>query len=173
MIRVTRRNQIAIGGKSAAGGEEILEQGCGFFGEDAGDNFDTMVEAGIAQEGEAGADSAGFGIVCAVDEAGDARLNHGTGAHGAGLDGDVEVGAEEAVSSDRVCGFAEHDNFGVRGGVAIRDRAVAGARDDSSKGDDDGADGDFAGEGGLAGLVEGGAHEGKPGIARRGHARRG
>ena len=109
--------------------------------------------------GKGTADGAALGIVRAVDKAGDARLNHGSGAHGARLDGDVEIGAEKAVISCALGGFAESDDFGVRGGVAMRDGAVSSACDDLTFHHDDGADRDFAAFAGSASLGESDAHE--------------
>jgi hypothetical protein len=69
-----------------------------------------------------------------------------------------------------LCGVAQRENFGVRGGIAMRDGAISGARDDLLVEDDDSADGDFAALGGFAGLVERFAHEGEidDGIVRHG-----
>ncbi len=90
-----------------------------------------MVKLRMIEDGEAGADGATFCIVRTVNEPRDARLNYGAAAHGAGLDGDVERRAGQAVISESSCGFAESDDFGVRGRVAIGDSTIAGASDDA------------------------------------------
>ena len=54
-------------GDSAAGCKEGLEQGTGFFGEDAWGDFDLMVELGAGEEFEGGAEGAAFWIVSAID----------------------------------------------------------------------------------------------------------
>src|SRR6267154_1733021 len=89
-----------------------------------------MVESRVGEDFEAGADGAAFGVVGAVDEAGDAGLNDGAGAHAAGLDGDVKGGVGEAVVAEEASGLAEDDDFGVGGGVTIAGGAVAGTGED-------------------------------------------
>ncbi len=144
----------------------------GFIGENAGGDFDAVVELRMVEDGETGADGAAFHVICAVDEAGDARLDHSPGAHGAGLDGDVESRVEEAVIFDFLRGGAEGDDFGVGGGVAIGDGTVAGAGDDAAFVDDDGTDGDFTAIGGEAGFFQRGLHEGDVSIRDFGHRAR-
>ncbi len=77
--------------------EERLEDGGAVGGEDAGRDFNLMVEARVGEDFEAGADGAAFGIVGAVDEARNTGLDDGACAHAAGLDGDVERGITKAV----------------------------------------------------------------------------
>ena len=50
-------------------------------------------------------------------------------------------------------------DFGVRGRIAMGDGSVPGARDNFVVDDKDGADGDFAAFGRLAGFLEGLGHE--------------
>jgi hypothetical protein len=136
-----------------------LENGGAVGGEDAGGDLHLMVKAWVGEDFEAGADGAAFGVVSAVDQARDTSLDHGAGAHTTGLDGDVESGVGEAVVAEQVGGFAENDDFGVGGGVAIADRAVAGTGEDLGVVDEDGADGDFAGLGSGARFGERFLHE--------------
>ena len=143
-----------IPGSLAAGGKERLEEGGRFVGEDAGEDFDAVVEARMGEDLEAGTDGAAFGIVCAVNEASNASLNHGTSAHGARLDRDIESRAGEAIVGKDVSGCPKDDNFGVSGGVVVANRAIAGTGDDFLFVDEDCADGDFTGFGGGAGFVE-------------------
>jgi hypothetical protein len=129
----------------AAFGEERLEDGGAVGGEDAGRDFYLMVETRVGEDFEAGADGAAFGIVGAVNETRDSGLNDGTGAHAAGLDGDVKSGIGKAVVAEKTGGFAESDDFGVGCRVAIADGAVARAGKDITVMDEHRADGDFAG----------------------------
>jgi hypothetical protein len=145
--------------KLAALGEEGLEEKGAIFGEDAGRDFDLMVEAGVGQDFEAGADGAALGVVGAVDEAWHAGLNHGAGAHAARLNGDVERDAGEAIIAEEACGFAKDDNFRVGGGVAVADGTVAGASEDLAVVDKNSADGDFASGGRGASFEERFLHE--------------
>lgn len=132
----------------AAGGEKGLEEGSRFFGEDARDDFDAVVEARVGEDFETGADGTTFGIVGAVDEARNAGLNHGAGAHRAGLDRDVKSGSSKAIVCESASGFAEDDDFGVSGRVDVANGAIARPGDDFVFEYKDGADGDFTGFGG-------------------------
>ena len=150
----------------------MAEEGGGGVCQDAGADFDAVVELRVVEDGEAGADGAAFGVIGAVDKAGDASLNHSAGAHRAGLNGDVQGGVEEPVVAEAEGRFAEGDDFGVGCGVGIGDGAIAGVGDDVAAGHDDGADGDFAARGGVAGFVESGLHEFQVEGGAIGHRRR-
>jgi len=122
-----------------------LEDGGTVDGEDAGGDFDLMVEARVREDFKTGADGAAFRVVGAIDEARDAGLDDGAGAHAAGFDGDVKRDAHETVVGEKAGGFAEDYHFGVGGGVAIADGAIAGTGQDLALVDEYGPDGDFAG----------------------------
>jgi hypothetical protein len=122
-----------------------LQKRGGIRGEDAGDDFDLMVEMWVREDFETGADSAAFGIVGAVNETRNAGLNDGSGAHATRLDGDVQRGAGETIVAEQARGFAKGDHFGVGCGIAIANGAIAGAGEDLAVADEDGADGNFAG----------------------------
>ncbi len=139
--------------------EERLEDGGAVVGEDAGGDFDVMVEARVGEDFEAGADGAAFGIVGAVDEAGDTGLDDSARAHAAELDGDVERGIRKAVVAKKACGFSQSNDFGVGRGVAIADGAVAGTGENPAVMDEHGADGDFAGGGRETSFGQGLLHE--------------
>jgi len=144
----------------AAGGEEGLKERGGFACEDAGDGFNAVIQARMREDFEARADGAATRIVGAINEPGDAGLDHGAGAHGARFEGDVESDAGKAIVGEGASGFAEDDDFGVSGGVVVADGAIAGTRDDFVFADDESADGNFSGGGGGgAGFVESELHE--------------
>lgn len=121
-----------------------MEKGGSFRGEDARGDFDLMIEARVGKDFEAGADRAALGIVGAIDEARDAGLDDGAGAHAARFDGDVERGIGEAIIAEQARSFAEDDDFGVGSGVIITDSAIAGAREDFAVVDNRGANGNLA-----------------------------
>ncbi len=116
---------------------------------------------------EAGAGGAAFRVIAAINEAGDASLNHGARAHAAGLDGNVQSRGGEAIVADRAGSFTEHHHFGVRRGVAVADGAITGTRDDFRFLDQDSADGNLAGCPSRAGLCDGVAHEFEIGVHAR------
>ncbi len=143
----------------AARSEERLDDGGAVGGEDAGRDFHLMVEARVGEDFEAGADGAAFGIVGAVDEARDACLDNGAGAHTAGFDGDVERGISETVVAENAGSFAEGDDFRMRGGVAIADRAVTRTGEGFAFVDEHRADGHFADCGRGTSFGQGLLHE--------------
>ena len=124
----------------AAFGEERLEDGGAVGREDAGGDFYLMVEARVGEDLEAGAESATFGIIGAVNETGDAGLDDSAGAHAAGLDGDVQGGVSETIVAEAAGGFTKHDDFGVSGRVIVADGAITGARKNLSVVNQNGAD---------------------------------
>jgi hypothetical protein len=151
--------RLVRGGAGAASAEEILEQGDGFFGAHARCDLHAMVRAIVTEDFEAGANRAAFGLICAVDETGYARLDHGPGTHRAGFDCDVERGAEQAVIADAEGRVTKRENFCVSGGIAMRDGAVSSACDDFFVEDQDRTDRHFATLSGFARFREGFGHE--------------
>src|SRR5437879_6375672 len=136
----------------AALSEERLDDGGTVGGEDAGSDFYLVVETRVGEDFETGVDGASFGIVGAVGEAGDTGLDDGASAHAAGLDSDVERGIRKAVVTNMAGGFAQSHDFGVGGGVAIADSAVARTGKDLAVMDEHRTDGDFASFGGGTGF---------------------
>ena len=153
-IRVRRRRRIrgrSLFAERALGGEEGGEKLGAMVGHYAGGDLDSVIEADVGAELVEGLDGAGFGVGGAVDQAGDAGVDNGAGAHGAGFEGDGEGGVLETPVAQLAGGLADGEDFGVGGGVFVEDSAVVGGGDDSVGGGvvDDGADGDFImGEGG-------------------------
>jgi hypothetical protein len=144
---------------SSARGEKLFEHcGC-FFGQDAVGDRDVMIELRMIEHREARSHGATFGVWRAIDQPCDAGLNHGAGAHGAWLNRHIQFGAREAIVPEPLRSFAERNHFGVRGGIAIGDGAVAGARDDLIVNYYYGADWNFATLGCSAGFVQRSAHE--------------
>jgi hypothetical protein len=158
---------------SPAGGEEGLQEGGGLFGEDAGSDFDLMIQFGAGEKLETGAGRAALGIIGAVDESWDASLDDRAGAHGAGLEGDIESGVGKAVVAEDSRGFAQDDDFGMSGGIIVANGAIAGAGEVGIIVNQHGTNGDFASVGGKASLVQSKPHEleivghGKVRIARQ------
>ena len=72
-------------------------------------------------------DSAALGVVGAEDEAPDAEQADGLGAHWAGLQRDDQVAVGQAGAAAVGGGFAQGQDFGVRGGVVAGLGAVSGA----------------------------------------------
>ncbi len=101
----------------------------------------------------------GFLIPGAVDESRDAGLRDCPRAHHAGLQGDHEGVAVEAVVSKGYPRLSKRHDFRVAGGVAVSvSRVVTGGDDVAVWADDDGSDGNIPVFGGAGGLVEGTPH---------------
>ena len=136
-----------------------MQEGGSVFGEEAGSDIDLVIQLGAGEQLEAGTERAAFGVVGGVDEARNPRLDDRASAHGAGLEGNVEDGAGEAVVAEKARGLANNDNFGVGGGVIIADSAIAREGENGIVMDEHGANGDFAGVGRGAGFVESNLHK--------------
>ena len=136
-----------------------MEKGSGLGGEHGGGNLDLVIELGTGEQFEAGAESAAFWVVGCIDQARDARLDDGSGAHGARFEGNVKSGFCETVVCKFFSGFPNDHDLGVRGRVAIADGAVAATRKNFPAVDKDGADGNFARFGTCSGLFQRDLHE--------------
>ena len=62
-----------------------MKDGGALCGENAGADFHLVIESGVSEDFETRTDCAAFGVVCAVDQMRDTGLDHGAGAHAAGL----------------------------------------------------------------------------------------
>ncbi len=140
----------------AAFAEKVGEEGAALVCEEAGGEFDFVVELGVVHDAEDAAAGSGFGVGCGVDEAGDAGVEDGSGAHGAGFEGGVEGAVFEAVVAEVKAGLAEGYDLGVGGGIAVAEDSVLAAADDLVFVDDDCAYGDLAVSFGVVGFGDGG-----------------
>ena len=82
-----------------------------------------------------------------------------SGTHHARFQGAVERGVFQAIVSDFGGGFAEGQDFGVRGGIVAGDRRVGAAADDFVFDDDNSAHRDFSFAFALTGQAQGFAEE--------------
>jgi hypothetical protein len=112
----------------------------------------------MVHDGENRAAGPGFGIACGVDEAGDASVKDGSGAHGAWFERDVESAVFDAVVAEMAAGFAQGDDLGVGSGIGVAEDAVLASADDFALVDDDCAYGHLTGGFGGVGFCHGGAH---------------
>ena len=137
----------------AAGGEKRLHYGGAFWREDAEFDLDSMIQCGMIEDLQARAHGATFGIIGAIHQASDARLNHCARAHGARFDRDVERRTDEAVIAEGARRGTQGHDFSVRGGIGVSDGAIGGLRDEAAFEHDYGADGNFTGSGCGARLI--------------------
>ncbi len=83
---------------------------------------------------------------------------HGSGAHGAGLQRDKKRAAVEAVVAKSARGLAQGNDFGVGCRVTGADDGILPARDHLASANNDSADGHFTGRSSFARLGECGLH---------------
>ena len=81
-----------------------------------------VVDLGIEQA-EVAANCTRAGFLRAIYQARNARVDHGSRAHGARFDGDVKSGTTEAIVGQCLCGLAQHNDLGMG-------RWVVGSDDD-------------------------------------------
>src|ERR1700722_15107278 len=125
--------------------KEIVQQFRGFIGRDSLLDLHLVVELGVIQHCKNRAACARFGICGGVNKAIDARMDHGSGAHGAGLKRDVEGAAVETIIAKDTGGFTNGDDFCVGRGIDVAQDAILAARNDCASMNDDRANGNFAG----------------------------
>ena len=135
-----------------------MKEGGGFFGEDARDDFDAVIEARVGEDFETGAHRATFGVVRSVNEARNASLNHGASTHGAGFERDIERCVGESVVGENAGSFAKNHDFCVSGRIVVANGAIAGASNDIVLVDKNGTDGNLTGFGGGSRFIEGELH---------------
>ena len=109
-------------------------------------------------------DRAAFGIGGAVIEPADTGECDRAGAHGAGLERDIEVAIVEAFGVQPVRRLTDGDHFGMGGQIPLGERAIAGTHDDLAVTHNDATDRHLAAVTGGAGFCQGHIHE-------RGHFR--
>ena len=117
-----------------------------------------VVAAGAVEQVDAIVDGASLRVGGGVDDAAEAGVGDGASAHGAGLEGDVQVAAIEAASAAGGEGGADGLQFGMGGGIGELAHAIALGGEDAIALHDDGADRGFTGGGGFRGEIEGEVH---------------
>jgi hypothetical protein len=146
---------------SASFDEKVGEDLATFVGEEAGGDFDFVVELGVVHDGEDRAAGSGFGVGGGVDEAGDSGVEDRSGTHGAGFEGGVEGAVFKAVVAEMLASFAEGYDFGMGGGVAVAEDSVLASAYDFVFVDHDCAYRDFAVGFGVVRFGDGGAEVGE------------
>ena len=136
--------------------KKVGEERAALFSEQAGVDIDLVVELRMVHDGEDAAAGSGFGVGGGVDEAGDAGVEDGSSAHGAGLERGVEDAVFEAVVGEMTARFAEGDDLGVGCRVAVAEDSILASANDFSVVNDYCAYGNFAGGFGSVGFGDGG-----------------
>lgn len=114
----------------------------------------------MVQDLQRGSGRAGFRIAGAKDQACQARVDHGSGAHGAGLNRGKHHATGQAVVPEPRRGLAQSYDLGVRRWVMVAQVAVLALAQDLSVLDDYGAHRHLPGFGGGSRLFHGEFHAG-------------
>jgi hypothetical protein len=85
-------------------------------------------------------------------------MHHGTGAHGARFNCNKQLTVSQTVITNGCTGFAESDDFGMGGGIGVRDVAVPSAANDLAIADYDSPHRDFVYFESALGATEGFFH---------------
>jgi membrane-bound lytic murein transglycosylase F len=119
-----------------------------------------MIETTLIKKGEGTAHGARPRLQCREDQSPDSRMHQRAAAHGAGLEGDVEDAAGQAVVHLARGAGAQRQDFRVRGGVMGTDGRVGALTDDLTIAHQHGAYGHLAGGCRLRGERQRAFHEG-------------
>jgi hypothetical protein len=88
-------------------------------GEDAATHFNLVIEGGVIQNMHGGMHGSGFGVVGSVYQRSDPGVHHGSGAHGAGLNGHKQLAVSQTVIAEGRSSFAQRDYFSVGSWVGV------------------------------------------------------
>ena len=138
-----------------------LQQRRAFAFIDAAIDLRPVMAGGCGKEANAVVHRPALGIGGAEIKPPDTGKRHRRRAHGAGLERHIEIAICEALGAECSRRLPDRQQFGVRGRVAVGQRAVAGAGDDFTVAHDDAADRHLTARGCSAGFVEGDGHEGR------------
>ncbi len=113
----------------AALAKEIAQQAGAFGLQQTALQQRVVVELALRKQVEHRSGSAGFGVGGAENHTPQARVQHGTAAHGAGLEGDEQFAVVEPVVSQRLRCRPQRLHLGVRGRVVPAPRGVVAGAD--------------------------------------------
>jgi len=136
-----------MGCPSPASREKGLQQGSALSGENARSNFDLVIQRAAREHFETRTNRPAFGIIRAINDPRNARLNDSARTHAARFQRDVECRASHAVISQRLRRFADHDDFGVSRRIAVANGAIPRARENFSFMNDESANGNLSSDG--------------------------
>src|SRR5712691_5682080 len=144
---------------SAPRGEELAPHLGRLDLADAAVDLRSVQAGGRGKEAYAALDRAALGIGGAVIKPPDAGERDRRRAHGAGLQRHIEVAVDQPLAAEGLRSPADRHDLGMRGRVAVGERAIAGLRDQIAVADDHAADRHLAGVRCRVRLVEREIHE--------------
>src|SRR5579872_3120356 len=86
----------------------------------------------------------GFRVVGTIDQAFDAGMHHGAGAHGTRFNCSKQLTVSQTVVAQGCTGLAQGDDLGMSAGVGVCDVAVPSATNHLAVADDDGTYGNLS-----------------------------
>ena len=150
--------------------EEGLQLLCRFGREHAALDLGLVVELGVGKHVDDRPGRTGARVRGTKNHAFQPRVQHGTAAHGAGLQGDKQFTSIESVIAKGCGGGTHRQNFGVGAGVVCGNRRVAAAGNELAVFDHHGAHRNLPLLRGQARLVQRQAHPVRIGVADIDHA---
>ena len=153
-MRLIARGVLRISNLSKEGAQYIAA----FMLHEPGVEPRLVVEPPIFEQVHQGAAATGFGVGRAIVHLVDAGEDDGAGAHGAGLEGDVETRAFKPPALEVGGGLGDGQDLGMGGGVLEDFALVVGFADDLPVVHDDAADGDLPGLIGFLGFAQSSLH---------------
>jgi len=104
--------------------KERLQQLCAAAGQHSAANLHCVVQLRMIYYLHHRMDSPGFGIVRAVHQAFDAGVHHRSGTHGTRFNCNKQLAVSQPMVTNGCTRFAERDDLGMSGGIAVGDVAV-------------------------------------------------
>src|ERR1700678_2003639 len=113
----------------ATASKKLLQNSCATSRQHSAAYINPVVELWMIQQLHHRPHGPGFRVVCAVNQAPDARMHHRTGAHSARLNCNKQVAVRQAMVTDGCSGLAQRNNFGVSRGIMLADITVPSTPD--------------------------------------------
>jgi hypothetical protein len=88
-----------------------------------------MIQGGVVENMHHGMHCPGLEVFCAINQVPDARMDHSTRAHGAGLNGHKKIAASQAMIAEGRSGFPQRHDFCVSCRIGIGEIAIESAAD--------------------------------------------
>ena len=137
-------NWLRFTAPGAAFAKERLQQIHATRGQNARRDFELMIQLRMVEHLQHRVNCSSLGVFCSVDQAADARVRDGAGAHRAGFDRDIQIAVQQAIIADRLRSFTKRQYFGMGRGIVGADRPIASPAYDLAIVDNNRANRNFA-----------------------------
>lgn len=106
--------------------EEPPEERCSSGFANSSDNFGLVMTGGLVEEATTVIDSPPLGVRGTVHNTAEAREANGSGAHGTGLEGHIEIEASKTLRPQLTGGGTDDKNFSMGRGIGELNHAITG-----------------------------------------------